>query len=57
MNLVAAYRVAMALGPGHTIVTILCDSGSRHLAKFWSVEYCREHGLSPKGGELKDFIL
>jgi len=32
---VAAVRVAKQLGPGHRIVTILCDSGTRHLSKFW----------------------
>lgn len=35
VNCAAAYRTAKALGPGHTVVTILCDSGSRHLSKFW----------------------
>lgn len=25
----------MKLGPGHRVVTILCDSGTRHLSKFW----------------------
>lgn len=35
INAVAAYKCAKALGPGHTIVTIFCDSGSRHLSKFW----------------------
>ena len=29
-------RVARKLGPGHRIVTILCDSGTRHLSKFWA---------------------
>ena len=33
---VAAVRTALALGPGHRIVTILCDSGSRHISKFWA---------------------
>ncbi|KAI9810697.1 MAG: hypothetical protein M1826_003485 [Phylliscum demangeonii] len=33
---VAAVQVARRLGPGHRIVTILCDSGSRHLSKFWA---------------------
>jgi cysteine synthase A len=56
INLVASYRVAKALGPGHTIVTILCDSGSRHLAKFWSEEYCAKTGLTPKYGGVDDFI-
>lgn len=35
VHCVGAYRCAKALGPGHTIVTIICDSGSRHLSKFW----------------------
>lgn len=32
---VAAAKLAIELGPGHRIVTILCDSGTRHLSKFW----------------------
>lgn len=31
----AAVKLAQTLGPGHRIVTILCDSGTRHLSKFW----------------------
>ena len=31
----AAVNTAMELGPGHGVVTILCDSGMRHLSKFW----------------------
>ena len=33
---VAAVRTALKMGPGHKLVTILCDSGSRHLSKFWA---------------------
>ena len=33
---VAAVRTAQRLGPNHTVVTILCDSGMRHLSKFWA---------------------
>ncbi|XP_031096819.1 cysteine synthase 2-like, partial [Ipomoea triloba] len=47
MNCVGAVRVARALGPGHTIVTILCDSGMRHLIKFFDFEYLSQHGLTP----------
>ncbi|GAM82691.1 hypothetical protein ANO11243_006740 [Dothideomycetidae sp. 11243] len=36
VNCVAAFKLAKQLGPGHRIVTILCDSGSRHLSKFWA---------------------
>lgn len=35
VNCFAACKVAMELGPGHRVVTILCDSGMRHLSKFW----------------------
>ncbi|KAI9314058.1 tryptophan synthase beta subunit-like PLP-dependent enzyme [Dichotomocladium elegans] len=37
VNCVAAVRVARELGPGHVIVTLLNDSGQRHLTKFWQV--------------------
>ncbi|MCJ1387442.1 hypothetical protein MMC18_000285 [Xylographa bjoerkii] len=36
VNCVAATKLARELGPGHRIVTILCDSGTRHLSKFWA---------------------
>lgn len=35
VNCYAACKVAMSMGPGSTVVTILCDSGMRHLSKFW----------------------
>ncbi|KAI1627594.1 cysteine synthase [Exophiala viscosa] len=35
VNCVAALRTAKTLGAGHRVVTILCDSGARHLSKFW----------------------
>ncbi|KAJ4372187.1 Cysteine synthase 2 [Neocucurbitaria cava] len=38
VNCVAATKLAKMLGPGHRIVTILCDSGARHLSKFWKTE-------------------
>jgi len=38
-NLVTSVRLAKKLGRGKTIVTILCDSGSRHYSKFWNDEY------------------
>ena len=36
MKGVAAVQTARKLGPGHRIVTILCDSGLKHLSKFWA---------------------
>ncbi|CAN8321935.1 unnamed protein product [Cochlearia groenlandica] len=47
MNCVGAVKVAQTLGPGHTIVTILCDSGMRHLSKFHDPKYLTLYGLSP----------
>ncbi|KFK35554.1 hypothetical protein AALP_AA4G005700 [Arabis alpina] len=47
MNCVGAVRVAQTLGPGHTIVTILCDSGMRHLSKFHDAKYLDQYGLNP----------
>jgi cysteine synthase len=29
-------KTALELGPGHILVTVLCDSGARHLSKFWA---------------------
>ncbi|KAG8527102.1 uncharacterized protein KY384_008531 [Bacidia gigantensis] len=37
VNCVAATIYALKMGPGHRVVTILCDSGSRHLSKFWKM--------------------
>ncbi|KAL3503613.1 hypothetical protein ACH5RR_038062 [Cinchona calisaya] len=53
MNCVGAVRVAQAIGPGHTIVTILCDSGMRHLSKFYNAAYLSEHGLVPSAVGLE----
>lgn len=39
MNLVGAVLAARQLGPGHTVVTVLCDGGHRHLTRFWSPEF------------------
>lgn len=47
VNCVAAVQTARQLGPGHTIVTILCDSGQRQLSKLWSDAYLLSRGLDP----------
>lgn len=43
VNCVAAVVTAMTLPPGSRVVTILCDSGTRHLSKFW--KHIKEMGL------------
>jgi cysteine synthase len=45
INIAAAIRVAKAMGPGHTIVTILCDGGSRYQSKLFNPDFLREKGL------------
>ncbi len=32
----AAVKIAKKMGKGKTIVTILCDSGTKHISKFWA---------------------
>jgi cysteine synthase A len=39
INIAAAIRVAKNLGPGHTIVTILCDGGARYQSKLFNPEF------------------
>jgi cysteine synthase len=45
INVVGAIRLAKELGPGHTIVTVLCDSGSRYLSKLYNPEFLRSKNL------------
>jgi len=45
-NVAAAVQVARMLGPGHTIVTILCDGGHKYLSRFWNREYLAQKGLA-----------
>jgi cysteine synthase A len=45
VNIAGAMRMAKDMGPGHTIVTILCDYGTRYQAKLWNPEFLKEKGL------------
>jgi cysteine synthase A len=45
VNIAGAVRMARKLGPGHTIVTILCDHGSRYQSKLYNPDFLREKGL------------
>lgn len=45
VNCVGAVKVARALGPGHTVITILCDGGARHSSKFHNTAYLESQGL------------
>jgi cysteine synthase A len=45
INVAGAIRLARDLGPGHTVATILADSGTRYLSKLWNPAFLREKGL------------
>jgi cysteine synthase A len=45
INVAGAVRMARDLGPGHTIVTILCDYGTRYQSKLYNPEFLRSKGL------------
>lgn len=45
VNIAGAMRLARDLGPGHTIVTILCDYGTRYQSKLWNPDFLKEKGL------------
>ena len=45
INIAGAIRMARELGPGHTIVTILCDYGNRYQSKLFNPDFLRDHNL------------
>jgi cysteine synthase A len=45
INIAGAIRMARDLGPGHTIVTILCDQGARYQSKIFNPAFLKERGL------------
>ena len=56
VNCAAAVKLARDLGPGQTIVTVLCDSGQRHLTKFWNTEFLAGKELDITTPKTLDFI-
>lgn len=45
INMAGAVRMAREMGPGHTIVTILCDYGTRYQSKIFNPDFLQEKGL------------
>jgi cysteine synthase len=45
INVAAAIRIAREMGPGHTIVTVLCDGGARYQSKLFNPEFLRSKNL------------
>jgi cysteine synthase A len=48
INVAAAVVLAKQLGPGHTIVTVLCDGGTRYQSRLFNPEWLATKGLSPE---------
>jgi cysteine synthase len=51
INLAAAVRVARELGPGHVIVTVLCDGGAKYQSRLFNREWLEHKGLAGYAGE------
>ena len=49
INVAAAIRIARDLGPGHTVVTMLCDGGARYQSKLFNPEFLRSKNLPVPG--------
>ena len=45
VNVAAAVRVAHQLGPGHVVVTVLCDSGAKYLSRLFNRDWLAQKGL------------
>ena len=45
INVAGAIRMAKDMGPGHTIVTILCDQGARYQSKIFNPAFLKERGF------------
>jgi cysteine synthase len=62
INIAGAIHLARELGPGHTIVTLLCDSGSRYASKLFNPAFLRSKNLpvpdwlEAKGGAPQVFV-
>jgi cysteine synthase len=46
INVAAAVRVARSLGPGHTVVTVLCDGGAKYQSRLFNREWLETKGLA-----------
>jgi cysteine synthase A len=61
INVAGAIRLAKEMGPGHTIVTILCDYGTRYQSKLFNPDFLRSKNLPvprwlERDGGLKDVL-
>jgi len=45
INVAGSVRIARQLGPGHTIVTVLCDTGAKYLSRLFNRDWLKQKGL------------
>ncbi len=57
LNCVGAVKLARVLGPGKTIVTILCDGAGRSQSKLFNTEWLSEKGFRPGRAKDLSFVL
>ena len=50
INVAAAVRVALELGRGHTVVTVLCDGGAKYQSRLFNREWLEQKGLAAHAG-------
>ncbi len=50
INVAAAVRVALEMGRGHTIVTVLCDGGAKYQSRLFNREWLEQKGLAQFAG-------
>ncbi|MBM3381733.1 MAG: cysteine synthase A [Betaproteobacteria bacterium] len=53
LNVLGAVQMARKLGPGKTVVTILCDGAGRYLSRLFNEQWLNEKGLKPKARGLE----
>ncbi len=54
INVAAAVRVALEMGRGHTIVTVLCDGGAKYQSRLFNREWLEQKGLAANAGAIAD---
>ena len=54
VNVAGAIRLAQEMGPGHTIVTILCDGAHRYASKIFNVAFLKEKACPSRNGSTRE---
>lgn len=57
LNVVGAVKVARLIGPGKTVITVICDGGDRYRSKIYDCDWLREKQLTPRESCTDDHDL